>query len=166
MTSNWHISSSSSSSSSLVSKCERLGVQLGRVRGWSPRRQPERKLSQQPAPRLELQTTSFFFRQIQILFVAGRQFGNKPEHQSSHSGDCNSSIVISDCVSTITTVPAFYFLHCTWLLAIKAPQLPTLVIQARMADNWVFDSLVNFLRGPIWNVPILTLIENKSLGRV
>ena len=32
------------------------------------------------------------------------------------------------------------------------------------ADNWVFDSLVNFLRGPIWNVPILTLIENKSLG--
>jgi len=31
------------------------------------------------------------------------------------------------------------------------------------ADNWVFDSLVNFLRGPIWNVPILTLIENKSL---
>jgi len=30
-------------------------------------------------------------------------------------------------------------------------------------DNWVFDSLVNFLRGPIWNVPILTLIENKSL---
>merc|ERR1711936_458843 len=37
------------------------------------------------------------------------------------------------------------------------------VIQARMADNWVFDSLVNFLRGPIWNVPILTLIENKSL---
>ena len=33
-------------------------------------------------------------------------------------------------------------------------------------DNWVFDSLVNFLRGPIWNVPILTLIENKSLGRL
>ena len=33
------------------------------------------------------------------------------------------------------------------------------------ADNWVFDSLVNFLRGPIWNVPILTLIENKSLGK-
>jgi len=30
-------------------------------------------------------------------------------------------------------------------------------------DSWVFDSLVNFLRGPIWNVPILTLVENKSL---
>ena len=57
MTSNWHISMCSSSS---LSKCERLGVQLGRVRGWSPRRQPEWKLSHQPAPRLELQTTSFF----------------------------------------------------------------------------------------------------------
>merc|ERR1712227_1040338 len=34
----------------------------------------------------------------------------------------------------------------------------------RMAeDNWVFDSLVGFLRGPVWNVPILTFIEHKSL---
>ena len=32
------------------------------------------------------------------------------------------------------------------------------------ADNWVFDSLVGFLRGPVWNVPILTFIEHKSLG--
>ena len=31
-------------------------------------------------------------------------------------------------------------------------------------DNWVFDSLVGFLRGPVWNVPILTFIEHKSLG--
>lgn len=31
------------------------------------------------------------------------------------------------------------------------------------ADNWVFDSLVGFLRGPVWNVPILTFIEHKSL---
>lgn len=30
-------------------------------------------------------------------------------------------------------------------------------------DNWVFDSLVGFLRGPVWNVPILTFIEHKSL---
>nr|XP_053652784.1 cilia- and flagella-associated protein 36-like [Cherax quadricarinatus] len=31
-------------------------------------------------------------------------------------------------------------------------------------DNaWVLDSLVNFLRGPVWNVPILTFIEHKSL---
>merc|ERR1712209_334470 len=30
-------------------------------------------------------------------------------------------------------------------------------------DNWVFDSLVGFLRGPVWNVPILTFIEQKSL---
>merc|ERR1711892_737569 len=31
------------------------------------------------------------------------------------------------------------------------------------SDNWVFDSLVGFLRGPVWNVPILTFIEHKSL---
>lgn len=30
-------------------------------------------------------------------------------------------------------------------------------------DDWVFDSLVGFLRGPVWNVPILTFIEQKSL---
>eukprot|EP00095_Tigriopus_kingsejongensis_P011265 maker-scaffold526_size146413-snap-gene-0.21 protein:Tk11265 transcript:maker-scaffold526_size146413-snap-gene-0.21-mRNA-1 annotation:"coiled-coil domain-containing protein 104" len=30
-------------------------------------------------------------------------------------------------------------------------------------DAWVFDSLVGFLRGPVWNVPILTFIEHKSL---
>jgi len=30
-------------------------------------------------------------------------------------------------------------------------------------DNWVFDSLVGFLRGPVWNVPVLTFIEHKSL---
>jgi len=33
----------------------------------------------------------------------------------------------------------------------------------KSSDNWVFDSLVGFLRGPVWNVPILTFIENKSL---
>lgn len=33
-----------------------------------------------------------------------------------------------------------------------------------MGENaWVFDSLVGFLRGPVWNVPILTFIEHKSL---
>ena len=113
MTSNWHISMCSSSS---LSKCERLGVQLGRVRGWSPRRQPERKLSHQPAPRLELQTTSFF-RQIQILFVAVRQFGNKPEHQSSHSGAFNSSTVISGCVSTLHHHRSCFLLFTLYLAA-------------------------------------------------
>ncbi|XP_045609982.1 cilia- and flagella-associated protein 36 [Procambarus clarkii] len=29
--------------------------------------------------------------------------------------------------------------------------------------SWVLDSLVNFLRGPVWNVPMLTFIEHKSL---
>ena len=84
------------------------------------------------------------------------------------SRDCNSSTVISGCVSTLHHHRSCFLLSTLYLAAdTKAPpQLPTLVIQARMADNWVFDSLVNFLRGPIWNVPILTLIENKSLGRV
>ncbi|XP_042905794.1 cilia- and flagella-associated protein 36 [Parasteatoda tepidariorum] len=29
--------------------------------------------------------------------------------------------------------------------------------------EWVFDSLVEFLRGPIWNIPVLTFIEQKSV---
>ena len=33
-----------------------------------------------------------------------------------------------------------------------------------MEDDWIFDSLIGFLRGPVWNVPILTYIEHKSLG--
>lgn len=28
---------------------------------------------------------------------------------------------------------------------------------------WVFDSLVDFLRGPIWNIPMLNFIEQKSM---
>ncbi|CAG2063830.1 unnamed protein product [Timema podura] len=28
--------------------------------------------------------------------------------------------------------------------------------------SWVFDSLVGFLQGPVWNAPILTFIEQKS----
>jgi len=32
-------------------------------------------------------------------------------------------------------------------------------------DDWVFDSLVGFLRGPVWNVPVLTFIEQKSLSK-
>ncbi|XP_054722764.1 cilia- and flagella-associated protein 36-like [Uloborus diversus] len=32
-----------------------------------------------------------------------------------------------------------------------------------MALEWVFDSLVEFLRGPIWNIPVLTFIEQKSV---
>ena len=32
-------------------------------------------------------------------------------------------------------------------------------------DSWVFDSLVGFLRGPVWCVPVMTFIEQKSLGK-
>lgn len=30
-------------------------------------------------------------------------------------------------------------------------------------NAWVFDSLVGFLHGPVWNVPLQTFIEEKSL---
>lgn len=29
---------------------------------------------------------------------------------------------------------------------------------------WVFDSLIGFLQGPIWSSPLMTFIEEKSLG--
>lgn len=29
--------------------------------------------------------------------------------------------------------------------------------------SWVFDSLVDFLRGPIWNIPMINFIEQKSM---
>ncbi|XP_041968904.1 cilia- and flagella-associated protein 36 [Aricia agestis] len=35
---------------------------------------------------------------------------------------------------------------------------------ANLENNaWVFDSLVGFLHGPVWNVPLQTFIEEKSL---
>jgi hypothetical protein len=33
-------------------------------------------------------------------------------------------------------------------------------------DAWVFDSLVGFLRGPVWHVPVMTFIEQKSLSKL
>lgn len=32
-------------------------------------------------------------------------------------------------------------------------------------NAWVFDSLVGFLHGPVWNVPLQTFIEEKSLRK-
>lgn len=32
-------------------------------------------------------------------------------------------------------------------------------------DSWVFDSLVCFLHGPVWNAPLQTFIEEKSLSK-
>lgn len=31
--------------------------------------------------------------------------------------------------------------------------------------SWVFDSLVCFLHGPIWNAPLQTFVEEKSLSK-
>lgn len=37
-----------------------------------------------------------------------------------------------------------------------------------MADDnsWVFDSLVCFLHGPIWNAPLQTFVEEKSMSNL
>lgn len=32
-------------------------------------------------------------------------------------------------------------------------------------NTWVFDSLVCFLHGPIWNAPLQTFVEEKSLSK-
>ena len=32
-------------------------------------------------------------------------------------------------------------------------------------EAFAFESLVGFLKGPVWNIPILTFIENKSLSK-
>lgn len=32
------------------------------------------------------------------------------------------------------------------------------------SNAWVFDSLIGFLHGPVWNAPLQTFIEEKSLG--
>ena len=34
-----------------------------------------------------------------------------------------------------------------------------------LEDSWVYDSLVGFLRGPVWHVPVMTFIEQKSLSK-
>lgn len=31
-------------------------------------------------------------------------------------------------------------------------------------DTWVFESLVNFLHGPLWKLPVSGFIEEKSVG--
>ena len=32
-------------------------------------------------------------------------------------------------------------------------------------DSWIYDSLVGFLKGPVWQVPIMSFIEQKSLSK-
>ena len=32
-------------------------------------------------------------------------------------------------------------------------------------DSWIYDSLVGFLKGPVWQVPVMSFIEQKSLSK-
>lgn len=34
------------------------------------------------------------------------------------------------------------------------------------SNAWVFDSLIGFLHGPVWNAPLQTFIEEKSLSKI
>lgn len=36
---------------------------------------------------------------------------------------------------------------------------------AEESNAWVFDSLIGFLHGPVWNAPLQTFIEEKSLSK-
>lgn len=33
------------------------------------------------------------------------------------------------------------------------------------SNAWVFDSLIGFLHGPVWNAPLQTFIEEKSMSK-
>lgn len=37
---------------------------------------------------------------------------------------------------------------------------------AEESNAWVFDSLIGFLHGPVWNAPLQTFIEEKSTGKL
>ncbi|CAG2121559.1 unnamed protein product, partial [Medioppia subpectinata] len=49
------------------------------------------------------------------------------------------------------------------------PSLPTPlkmseIVAKEEEESWVLDSLVGFLRGPVWNLTIQSFIENKSVA--
>lgn len=37
---------------------------------------------------------------------------------------------------------------------------------AEDSNGWVFDSLICFLHGPIWNAPLQTFIEEKCVSKL
>ncbi|CAG2103171.1 unnamed protein product [Medioppia subpectinata] len=39
------------------------------------------------------------------------------------------------------------------------------IVAKEEEESWVLDSLVGFLRGPVWNLTIQSFIENKSVGK-
>ena len=157
---------------------ERCGWEGKWGRGWFPRRQPERELSllagwlALPAiqtlhhhlihPCLYSDLHSHFFEtqptspNLNLLNVQARNSQGR---------------VVYGWLRTAPP-PAFHFRNTCPRRLLPLSLLPPVAVRFKVrrtrmadgADNWVFDSLVNFLRGPIWNVPILTLIENKSLG--
>lgn len=53
------------------------------------------------------------------------------------------------------------------------PKLPPSAMEQAKSEtdnennaDWILDSLVAYLRGPIWNTPILNFIEQKSVGMI
>ena len=45
--------------------------------------------------------------------------------------------------------------------ASKSPKSP----QSDDPDSWIYDSLVGFLKGPVWQVPVMSFVEQKSLSK-
>lgn len=37
---------------------------------------------------------------------------------------------------------------------------------AEESNAWVFDSLICFLHGPIWNAPLQTFIEERCISKL
>jgi len=47
----------------------------------------------------------------------------------------------------------------------KAPEADSETnMEDSSSSDWILDSLVTYLRGPIWIMPILNFIEQKSVG--
>jgi len=51
---------------------------------------------------------------------------------------------------------------CSLLLMAGSDRQQKLEIES---EKWILDSLVMYLRGPIWNVPILNFIDEKSVSK-
>ena len=59
----------------------------------------------------------------------------------------------------------YYYLVVDWILDLSNEAKMSKKEKKDLEDSWVYDSLVGFLRGPVWHVPVMTFIEQKSLSK-
>lgn len=72
-------------------------------------------------------------------------------------------VIMATTLQGPNTAKADDILHSCWLSFRQRFQVVSRKMSAE--DSWVFDSLVCFLHGPVWNAPLQTFIEQKSLGK-